>query len=118
MHARYFSRCFAAGQTKSIMRQSDIWAVSKAIPRWYTCTRDGELFNAKRHNRVFVAATDIGLGYEATQVSVIDARSGRVVGQVMVGRGPASLAVDTTTGLLFVANGSDGTVSVLDPARL
>jgi len=72
----------------------------------------------ERHNRVFVAATGIGIGYEATEVNVIDARSGRVVGQVMAGIGPAALAADTTTGLLFVANGSDGTVSVLDPARL
>jgi len=59
-------------------------------------------------------------------LSVLDARSGHIVRTLMLTRvaiplagfsGPAT-AVDERTGRLFIANGTDNTVSVLDTARL
>jgi YVTN family beta-propeller protein len=45
---------------------------------------------------------------------MLDAGTGRVVRTIGVGSDPAAMAVDTTTGRVFVANVGSGTVSVLD----
>lgn len=47
-------------------------------------------------------------------VSVLDARTGAVLGRVVVGRGPSALAVDMRTTHAFVSNGHANTVSMLD----
>lgn len=51
-----------------------------------------------------------GQGY----VSMLDIRTGRVLRTVVVGLHPQSLAVDTRTHRVFVANSDVGTISVLD----
>ncbi len=50
--------------------------------------------------------------------SVLDTRSGRLVRQLGLGVGPPAVAIDAQTRRAFIANGGDGTVSVLDAARL
>jgi YVTN family beta-propeller protein len=47
-------------------------------------------------------------------VTTLDARSGRVLRVTDVGRGSTALAVSTQLEHVFVANGSDSSVSVLD----
>jgi len=73
-----------------------------------------------RTGRVFILAvgpTDIlGVGRRPGRVSVLDARTGRLIRRVSVGRGPRAAAVDERTGRVFVVNRDDGTVSVLDAA--
>ncbi len=65
-----------------------------------------------RVGRVIVANPD------TDSVSVLDARSGRVVRHISVGHAPQTVAVDEQTARIFVANAGDNTVSVLDAARL
>ncbi len=48
------------------------------------------------------------------KVRVLDARTGRLVRVVRVGRGPQALAVDERLARVFVANLGDGTVSIFD----
>jgi virginiamycin B lyase len=55
-------------------------------------------------------------GYNDAMVEKIAPVSGRVLGRVHVGNGPAALAFDT--GALWVANTLDATVSRVDPATL
>jgi len=50
-------------------------------------------------------------------VSVLDARSGRILRTVTVGLGPYAVAVDERTSRVFVANYDGNTVSVLDAGR-
>lgn len=50
----------------------------------------------------------------SNDVSVLDARSGRVIRTVPVRRAPQAIAVDEQTARVFVANSGGGTVSVLD----
>jgi len=62
----------------------------------------------ERTGRFFVS-----LGTDRT-VRVLDARTGRLVQTVSVGRGPQALAVDEPLARVFVANLGDGTVSIFD----
>ncbi len=65
----------------------------------------------ERTGRFFVS-----LGTDRT-VRVLDARTGRLVQTVSVGRGPQALAVDERLARVFVANLGDGTVSIVDERR-
>lgn len=72
----------------------------------------------ERHGRVFFLNTDdrdalYGPGSPGS-VSVLDARSGRLLQTTLVGHGPGALAVDAVTGRVVVTNRGDQTVSVLD----
>ncbi len=58
----------------------------------------------------------VSLGTDRT-VRVLDARTGRLVQTVSVGRGPQALAVDERLARVFVANLGDGTVSIVDERR-
>jgi len=71
--------------------------------------------NSRTH-RAYVAST--GELESPGCVSVLDTRDGRVLSHHTVGRGPLAVAVDNHTRRVFVTNGNDGTVSVLDAARL
>jgi YVTN family beta-propeller protein len=51
-------------------------------------------------------------------VSVVDARTQRVVASIPVGHEPSALALDTiVSGYLYVANSASASVTVIDPAR-
>jgi len=71
-----------------------------------------------RDARVFVtsigAAPVAGNARSGGRVSMVDVHSGAVLRTVVVGRMPESVAVDTATRRVFVANFADNTVSVLD----
>jgi len=56
--------------------------------------------------------------YGPDRVDVLDTRTGRGRGSMEVGAGPPAVGVDEQTARVFVANGGDNTVSVLDAARL
>src|ERR1700679_1886390 len=56
--------------------------------------------------------TDTGTN-NADTVEVIDEATGTVTGSVPVGTGAIGMAVDPTTGRLYVANQGSGTVSVI-----
>jgi len=56
--------------------------------------------------------------YGPDRVDVLDTRTGRGRGSVEVGAGPPAVGVDEQTARIFVANGGDNTVSILDAARL
>jgi len=71
-----------------------------------------------RSRAVVVSAAYMGLNYEATTVYVLDIRSGRALRHFRLGTGPPALAVDTQRGRIFVVNGSDNSVSVLNATRL
>jgi YVTN family beta-propeller protein len=61
-----------------------------------------------RRNRVFVI-NRVGPGSSGEgSVSVLDARTGRVVQTIAVGRRPTELAVDEATARLFVVNSNAG----------
>lgn len=58
------------------------------------------------HKRLFsVCANDV--------LAVTDARSGRQVARVPIGKGPDAAAFDAAKGLLFSSNGQDGTLTVI-----
>lgn len=52
---------------------------------------------------------------EGTGISVIDAEKLTVVRTVEVGSDPAAMTSDKNTGDIFVANGSEGTLSIINP---
>ncbi len=56
--------------------------------------------------------------YGPDRVDVLDTRTGRGRGSVEVGAGSPAVGVDEQAARIFVANGGDNTVSVLDAARL
>lgn len=58
----------------------------------------------------------VSLGTDRT-VRVLEARTGRLVQTVRVGRGPQALAVDERLARVFVANLGDGTVRIFDERR-
>ncbi len=65
-----------------------------------------------------VASGTYRAGYPAGEgaqgaVSVLDTRTGRIQGAIAVGALPGAIAVDNAAGLAVVANGGEGTVSVL-----
>lgn len=65
---------------------------------------------APSYNRLFIVNSG------SNSVSMLDARTGAVLGTTVVGATPTALAVDERTGLVFVANYNSNTVSVLDIA--
>jgi YVTN family beta-propeller protein len=50
-------------------------------------------------------------------VSVFDDSSSSIIATVRVGRSPRGIAADPETGLVYVANNTDGTLSVIDGTR-
>ncbi len=58
------------------------------------------------------------LSFLRTTVYVIDTRRGQVLRHFTVGTGPPAVAVDAQAGQVYVANGGDNTMSILDAARL
>ncbi len=73
----------------------------------------------ERTHRLFVVTqSSDGAGQGPTELGVFDAKSGRPLSGVLLGVGPPAMAVDAQTARVFVANTGDGTVSVLDAARL
>ena len=75
----------------------------------------------ERTGHTFVASTQhepTGLAHLTTTVYVIDTRRGQVLRHFTVGTGPPAVAVDEQAEQVYVANGGDNTVSILDAARL
>jgi len=72
--------------------------------------------------RVVIVSADVTISgptiYGPDRVDVLDTRTGRGRGSMEVGAGPPAVGVDEQTARVFVANGGDNTVSVLDAARL
>jgi YVTN family beta-propeller protein len=62
-------------------------------------------------NLIYVAIASAGTS--PGQVSVINGSNDTLVGSVAVGVGPASVDVNPATGLAYVSNSADGTVTVL-----
>jgi len=101
-------------------------------------TRDGRFVNSVSLNQDGAAAVEIAVNeraghtyvavadypnppavtYQATQIDVFDDVSGRIINHLTVGHGPPALAVDAQDRRLFVANGGDNTVTVLDTTHL
>jgi len=73
----------------------------------------------ERNGHTYVAFADAPAAtYGATQIDVFDAVSGRIINHLTVGHGPPALAVDAQDQRLFVANGDDNTVTMLDTTHL
>jgi len=77
----------------------------------------------QRTARVFVAAAQGEFGGSAgvvriSDVSVLDARSGRILSKLSVGVGPQDVAIDEIARRVFVTNEHDNTLSVFDATRL
>jgi len=53
---------------------------------------------------------------ETNTITLADARTGAVLATLPAGRNPDAAIRDPATGLVFVMNGDDGTVTVVDPA--
>jgi len=69
----------------------------------------------RRRGRAFVANMDMpDVTTTVNTLTVLDTRSGRVRHTMTLGQGPPIAAVDERTARLFVVNGADSTVSVLD----
>ncbi len=69
----------------------------------------------RRRGRAFVANMDMpDVTTTVNTLTVLDTRSGRVRHTMTLGQGPPIVAVDERTERLFVVNGADSTVSVLD----
>jgi len=71
-----------------------------------------------RTGRAFVVDTntpDVTTTFD--KLTVLDTRSGRVLQTMTLGQGPPVVAVDERTKRVFVVNGADSTVSVLDASH-
>jgi len=58
-----------------------------------------------------------GLTVDINKLTVLDTRNGRVLQTMTLGQGPPVVAVDERTKRVFVVNGTDSTVSVLDASH-
>jgi len=65
-------------------------------------------------NLVYVTSNSTGMD----SLVVISGSTNAVLGSVPVGSGPANVAVDTNTNMIYVSNQYDGTVSVIDGTSL
>jgi len=78
----------------------------------------------ERDNRVLVAVTqgqfteEKGQTVIASDVYVLDARSGAIMRSLQVGPGPQDVAIDEVARRVFVTNERSGTLSVFDAAQL
>jgi len=82
---------------------------------------DVDLALDHRTGRAFVVDTNVlGPTVSLNTLTVLDMRSGRPLRVKLprLGQGPPALAVDEQTGRLFVVNGADNTVSVLDVSHM
>ncbi len=70
------------------------------------CDRPADIAMDAKNHRVFAACNN-------SKLSVIDAESGKVITTVAIGKSAAGVGFDAGTGLIFTADGADGTVTVV-----
>lgn len=67
----------------------------------------------ERTNHVFILSRNTTNGMSGN-ITMLDARTGRLLGRTVVGDGPAAMVVDDVTGHVYVMNTNDNTLSVLN----